>query len=99
MIVQIVQFWKKKVYAQKYWLKSYSNEINDEPVYFRERLTKRDRDLKDYMDGLGLVTSTNNCAPQVMVKTANGSRKHNIVSKQDADELLAIRKTVVKNKS
>ena len=49
------------------------------------------------MDELGLVISVNNCLPQVRVKTANGSREQNVVNEQDAEELLATEKTVVKN--
>ena len=60
-------------------VESYSNKINGKPVCFRERPTKRERELMDYMNELGLVTSTNNCVPQVMVKTANGPRKRNVV--------------------
>ena len=32
-------------------------------------LTTRDSDLLDYMKGLNLKTTTNNCAPQVFIKT------------------------------
>ena len=66
---------------------------------FWERTTKRDRDSIDYKDGLRIVTSTKNCVPQVMVKTANGSGKHNVVKGQDADELLASGRVVAKNKT
>ena len=83
----------------KILVKKLSNKINGKSVDFREGLTKRDRDLTARIAGLGLVTYTNNCVPQVMVKTAAGSRKHNVVNKQDADEKLETRKFVVENKS
>ena len=53
----------------------------------------------DYMDGLRLVLSTNNSVPQMMAKRASGSRKRNVLYEQEAGELLATGKAVVKNKS
>ena len=83
---KVVNFWKKDVVcAQKYRLKNYWSKINSKPVYFRERVSKWECDLIGYMDGLGPVTSTNNCVPQVMVKTATGSRTHNVVNEFDPD--------------
>ena len=59
VIVKFVYFWQKdRAWSRKYWLKNYSNPITGFPVYFRERLTKSDRDLMDYMHGLGLKTAT-----------------------------------------
>ena len=70
-IVKIVQFWKKDfVWALKIMLKIYWNNVDGERVFFRERLAERDCDLMDYMDGLGLVTTTNKCVPEVMVKNS-----------------------------
>ena len=53
----------------------------------------------DKKDELELVISANNCLPQIMVKTANGSREQNVVNEQDAEESLATEKAVIKNNS
>ena len=81
---------------EKNRLKSYSNKINGKHVFFRERVTERDWELMDYMDGLELVTTNNNCVPQVMVKTSNGCTKLKVVKERDANELLAFGKISVK---
>ena len=49
----------------------------------------------DYMHGLGLKTATNNCVPQILIKTQNGVRKHNVLDAADADEILASGKAVL----
>ena len=49
----------------------------------------------DYMHGLGLKTDTNNCVPQILIKTQNGIRKHNVVDAADADEILESGKAVL----
>ena len=100
VIVKFVYFWQKdRAWSRKYWLKNYTNPVNGFPVYFRERLTKSDRDLMDYMHGLGLKTATNNCVPQILIKTQNGIRKHNVVDAADADEILESGKAVLMKES
>ena len=53
-------------------------------VYFRERLRERDRDLIDYLDGLGLVTTTDNCVLQATFKAVGGFRKQNVHKQDDS---------------
>ena len=47
------------------------------------------------MHGLGLKTATNNCVPQILIKTQNGIRKHNVVDAADADQILESGKAVI----
>ena len=51
-----------------------------------ERLTKQDGDLLDYARGLGMRTTSKNSQPQVLIKTKNGVRPHNLLNEKDADE-------------
>ena len=99
VIVKFVSFWEKdRAWSRNYWLKNYTNPVNGFPVFFRERLTKSDRDLMDYMHGLGVKIATNNCVPQILIKTQNGIRKHNVVNAADADEILKSGKSVLMKK-
>ena len=79
---------KDRIWARKLFLRQYLNQINKKPVYLFERLTKRDSDLLDFMKGLNLKTTTNNCAPQVFIK--NGKVfTHNVADSVHAETLVA----------
>ena len=49
----------------------------------------------DYSHGLGLKTAINNCVPQILIKTQNGIRKHNVLDTAYADEILESGKAVL----
>ena len=89
VILKFVYFLlKSSAWSREFCLKIYTNPVDDFLVYFTVRLTKSDRDLMDYMHGLGLQTATNYCVPKILIKTLNGIRKHNVVDTADADEIL-----------
>ena len=59
-----------------------------EPAYLSETLTKRDIELVDYAKGLGMLTVTNNCVPQVLIpKDDGGLGKHNLLDTKTANEI------------
>ena len=90
-IVKFVYFdVKDRIWGRKHFLRNQLNPTNAKPIFLNERLTKRDADLMDYLKGLGLKTSTYNCAPQVFIKKHGSKPKpHNVVDMEDADSLLA----------
>ena len=90
-IVKFVYFdVKDRICGRKHFLRNQLNPTNAKPIFLNERLTKRDADLKDYLKGLGLKTSTYKCAPQVFIeKHGSKPKPHNIVDMEDVDSLLA----------
>ena len=48
---------------------------------------------------IGQKTATNNCVPQILIKTQTGIRKHNVVDAADADEILESGKAVLMKES
>ena len=69
--------------------------MNKKPVFMYERLTKQASDLLDYARGLGMRTTSKNSQPQVLIKTKNLVRPHNLLNEKDADEVFESGNAVV----
>ena len=66
---------KNEIYGRMSWLLRSSNPINGKPVYFKERLLPKQREIKMRADEAGLITSTYNCQVKTFTKTADGKYK------------------------
>ena len=79
---------KERIWSRKRFLKNYFNPINHQPVFIHERLSKYDRDLKEYAETQGLFVTTTNSAPMLHIQHENGKpRPHAMTSRKDVDEL------------
>ena len=54
---------KERIWSRKRFLKHHLNPNNQQPVFIHERLSKYDRDLKEYAETQGLLGTTNKSAP------------------------------------
>ena len=61
---------------------------------FYERLTKADSDLLDYGRGMGCKTNSYNSVPQILIKSEDGVRTHNIVDTCDVDKIFSSGKAI-----
>ncbi len=65
---------------------SFVNPLNNQPVFMDERVTKDDKELVQYAHEKGLKFVTNN-SKQLLIKGKDRTVLHDIVSKEDIEEL------------
>ena len=69
IIVKYVYFGEKnEIYGRRSWLSQVKNPINGRPIFIKERLPKAQKEIKDYADEQGLITTTNNCDVKLFYK-------------------------------
>ena len=82
---------KDRVWGRKSSLRFFKNPLNGYAVYLTERLTKRDQELGNEANNMGIHVTTNNCKPQVWKDCGDGQfMKHTLV---DRDDLLKLART------
>ena len=56
------------------------NPINGRPSFIKERLPKAQKEIKDYADEQGLITTTNNCDVKLFYKKDDGRFRSVVVN-------------------
>ena len=73
---------KDRVWGRKSSLRFFKNSLNGYAVYLTERLTKRDQELVNEANNMGIHVTTNNCKPQVWKDCGDGQfMKHTLVDR------------------
>ncbi len=86
IIMKFVYFADKNiVWRRKRNLKGIKNPANGKPIFITERLPQADKEVQEYARERGVVTTTHNCAVQIMYKEGQMVKFQEVRSAEEVD--------------
>ena len=65
----------EKIHCQSFWLLRSFNPLPGQPMYFKERLSPKQREIRSEAEEEGLITNTDNCQVKAFIRSFVGKYK------------------------